>query len=79
MLHSGKIKISYFRELLDRRKFAEALIRVLPQLQKNSTAISMAYSDVLQQYPVILSNKRFGDQTDRTDATTKPVSLLKNG
>ena len=47
-------------------------MRVLPQLEKNSTAISLAYSDVLQQYPVILNDKK---ATDRSDGTIKAVSF----
>ncbi len=58
---------------MDRNKFANALIRVLPKLEKDSNAISLAYSDVLRQMPVHLRQKE-GGITDRSFAsTTKPV------
>lgn len=59
---------------MDRQKFAEALIRILPKLEKDSSAISLAYSDVLKQQPVKLCGKSNDGQSEKTDMSSKPVS-----
>ena len=60
--------------MLDRRKFTEALIRALPELEKDNAAIALAYSDVLQQTRVQLQNKegRYPDMP----ADGRPVSIV---
>ena len=47
--------------MLDRERFAEALLRTLPMLQQENTTVSLAYGNVLQQHQIPLESSRKRD------------------
>ena len=63
-----------FRDLLDREKFAEALVKAIPKLEKKSKSLSLANSQVLKQRKIKLLD--VNSKTRQLSSYTKQVSYL---
>ena len=64
------------RELKSKHQFVEAVIRTLPKLEKNHTAIALASSSVLLQRPVKLLHGDLRNLKGVEPFTSKQVGIL---